>query len=224
MDLTPGQQRLVFVVVVLALAGLGIYLVSGRSSGSAPAAAPSAPASAPSSASGAASGVPPSVVPTTTSPLPTSGPGQIYQWLPFSAADLSAAAQATQGFAKAYATWSYTETKADYAAKLSGLVTAQESAILQDDYMTPGVAQPRTADKQVSTGAGTIDQISSFGTPPAVPQTSIVFLVTINQKVTSTQPTQTQNSQYAITVARSGGGTWQVSDIQLHQLGNQGIQ
>src|SRR5262245_31837522 len=109
MDLNPGQQRLVFVVVVLALAGLGIYLVTGRNSGGAPAAAPSAPASPAPSAGQTTGGVPPSVVPTTANPLPTTGAGQIYQWLPFSAADLSAAAQATQDFAKAYANWSYTE-------------------------------------------------------------------------------------------------------------------
>jgi hypothetical protein len=216
MDLNPGQQRLVFVVVVLALAGLGIYLVTGRGSGGTPAAAPSTPASPPSST---AEGAPPSVVPTTANPLPTAGADQIYQWLPFSAADLSAAAQTTQAFAKAYSNWSYTETKAAYAAKLSGLVTAQESAILQDDYMTPGVAGPRTADKQVSTGKGTINSIKSFGATPTSPDT-IVFLVTIDEQVTSTQPTKTQNSQYAVTVASGGGGTWQVSDIELAKLGN----
>ena len=30
MDLTTGQRRLVFVVVVIALAGLGIYLLQGH--------------------------------------------------------------------------------------------------------------------------------------------------------------------------------------------------
>jgi hypothetical protein len=215
MDLTPGQQRLVFVVVVLALAGLGIYLVSGRSSGGTSTAAPSAPASTPAPAAGTASGVPPSALPTAV-PLPTAGSAQIYQWLPFSATDLSAAAQTTQAFARAYATWSYTEDKAAYGAKLSGLVTAQEAQILEGTYATAGVAGPRTADKQVSTGTGTIDSIQSFTSGPV-----IVFKVTINQKVTSTQPATTQDNQYAITVA-SGGGGWQVSDIELSTIGNQG--
>jgi hypothetical protein len=217
MDLTPGQQRLVFVVVVVALAGLGIYLVGNRSSGGAPAAAPSAPASTPAPAAGTASGVPPSALPTAV-PLATSGSTQIYQWLPFSAADLSAAAQTTQAFARAYATWSYTEDKAAYGAKLSGLVTAPEAQILEGTYATPGVAGPRTADKQVSTGTGTINSIQTFGSGPV----SITFYVTINQKVTSTQPATTQDNQYAVTVGTSGGGVWQVSDIELKSLGNQG--
>lgn len=214
MDLTTGQRRLVFVVVVLALAGLGIYLFQGRNSGGSPAAAPStsAPASAPA-AGGAGSSVPPSSVPAAT-PVSTAGGAQIYQWLPFTAADLSAASQTTLTFAKDYATWSYQESAADYAAKFSGMVTAVELATLKNGYSTPGVAGPRVADKQVSAGAGAIDSIRSFGAGP-----TITFLVTINQQVTSTQPASAQSNQYAITVA-SSGGAWQVNDIELSKLGN----
>jgi hypothetical protein len=217
MDLTTGQRRLVFVVVVLALAGLGIYLFQGRNSGGSPAAGPST--SAPSSsaaapaAGGAGNSVPPSSVPAAT-PVSTAGGAQIYQWLPFTAADLSAASQTTLTFAKNYSTWSYQESAADYAAKFDGMVTAVELATLKNGYSTPGVAGPRAADKQVSTGSGTIDSIRSFGAGPA-----ITFLVTIDQQVTSTQPASTQSNQYAITVA-SSGGAWQVNDIELSRLGN----
>jgi hypothetical protein len=72
------------------------------------------------------------------------------------------------------------------------------------------------ADKQVATGTGTINSIQSFGSGP-----TITFSVTINQKVTSTQSTTTPNNQYAITVVTSGGN-WQVSDIELAGVGNQG--
>ena len=219
MDLTPGQQRLVFVVVVLALAGLGIYLIQGRGSGGGtPAAAPSTSASAaspqPSASAPAAASVPPSVVPTPT-PVSTAGGAQIYQWLPFTPADLSAAAQTTLTFAKDYSTWSYKESAAAYAAKLSGLVEAPELAVLKNGYSTAGVAGPRAAQKQVSTGSGTIDSIRSFGTGP----TSIIFVVTINQQVTPAQPSSTGSSQYAVTVI-SSGGSWLVHDLELSKLGN----
>ena len=219
MELTPGQQRLVFVVVVLVLAGLGIYLIQGRGSGGGtPAAAPSASPStsapqSPASAASAAS-VPPSAVPAPT-PASTAGGAEIYQWLPFTAADLSAAAQVTLSFAKNYSTWSYQETAAAYAAKLSSQVTAQELATLKSGYSTAGVAGPRVADKQVSTGSGTIDSIRSFGAGPA----SITFLVTISQQVASTQPASTSSNQYALTLV-SSGSAWQVDDIELSQLGN----
>jgi hypothetical protein len=222
MELTTGQQRLLFVVVVLALAGLGFYLVTSRGgSGGSPGAAPSSastvvPASTSQpAASGAAAGVPPSTVPAAT-PASTVGGAEIYQWLPFSAADLAAAAKTTVTFAGDYATWSYTEDAAAYGAKLSGLVTAQEAATLQDDYGTPGVAGPRAADKQVSTGSGTIDSISSFGSGNP---TSITFLVTISQQVSSTQPAKSMTGQYTVTVI-SSGNDWQVNDIELSGIGN----
>jgi hypothetical protein len=219
MELTRGQQRLVFVVVVLALAGLGIYLLAGRGSGGGtPAAAPSPSATTPqpSASVPSAASVPPSSVPAVT-PASTAGGAEIYQWLPFTAADLSAAAQTTTTFAKDYATWSYTESAADYAAKLNGLVTSQELATLKNGYSTSGVAGPRVADKQVSTGSGTIDSIRSFGTGPV----SITFVVTVNQQVTSTQPATTAPpQQYAVTVV-SSGSAWLVNDIELSALGNQ---
>jgi hypothetical protein len=223
MELTPGQQRLVFVVVVLALAGLGIYLIQGRGSGGGtPAAAPSASATTPrpSASAPSAASVPPSTVPAAT-PVSTAGGAQIYQWLPFTAADLSAAAQTTLTFAKDYSTWSYTESAAAYAAKFNGLATSTELATLKNGYTTPGVAGRRTADKQVSTGSGTIDSIRSFGTgqTSATGQPSITFVVTIDQQVTSTQPTSTVSNQYAVTVV-SSGGAWLVHDIELSKLGN----
>jgi len=221
MELTTGQQRLLFVVVVLALAGLGFYLVSSHRSGGSPAAAPSSgstvtPASTSSAATGAATAasVPPSTVPAAT-PASTVGGAEIYQWLPFTAADLAAAAKTTVTFAADYATWSYTENAAAYGAKLSDLVTAQEAATLENDYGTPGVAGPRNADKQVSTGTGRIDSISSFGSSP----TSISFLVTISQTVSSTKPAKSMAGQYTVTVI-SSGNAWQVNDIELSGLGN----
>jgi hypothetical protein len=214
MDLTPGQQRLVFVVVVAVLVGMGAYLIGTRHSGGTPAAAPSASASAQPSAGTGSAYVPPSAVPSAT-PVSTAGGAEIYQWLPFSAADLDAAANTTLSFAANYATWSYTEDKAAYGAKLGGLATAQEVTTAEYYYGTAGVAGPRTSDKQVSTGSGTIDSIRSFGTSPV----SITFLVTLNQQVASTQPTRKVTGQYAVTVALSGG-KWQVNDLELSQLGN----
>ena len=219
MELTPGQQRLVFVVVVLALAGLGIYLIQGRGSGGGtPAAAPSTSATTPQQSASAASAasVPPSTVPAPT-PASTAGGAEIYQWLPFTPADLTAAAQATTSFAADYVTWSYQEDTAAYVAKMRGLVTTAALTAVEAGYGTPGVASQRTTDKQVSTGTGTIDSISSFGTSSA--GTSITFLVTINQQVTSTQPTATTAPQYTVTVL-SSGGAWQVSNINLSDLGN----
>jgi hypothetical protein len=201
------------------LVGLGFYLIHGRGSGGTPAAAPSTPArtAAPAASTSSAAGVPPSVVPAPT-PVSTAGGAEIYQWLPFTPADLTAAAQATTSFAADYVTWSYQEDTAAYVATMHGLVTATALTAVEAGYATPGVASMRSTEKQVSTGSGTIDSISSFGT--STTGTSITFLVTINQKVTSTtQPTATTAPQYTVTVV-SSGGAWQVSNINLSDLGN----
>jgi len=221
MDLTPGQQRLVFVVVVLALAGLGIYLLNGRESGGTPAAAPSTtPASTPvqpsaaSSAPGAsaASGPPAAVSPATPA---STGSADIYHLLPFTQADLTAAANTTTAFAKAYATWSYTESATAYGATFNGLAATKEIGVLESSYNSAAAQQ--TAKKLVSTGSGTIDSIRSIVTAPG--PTSITFLVTISQQVTPAQPGAAPSSQYAVTVSPQGTA-WLVNDIELSNLGN----
>ena len=227
MDLTPGQQRLVFVVIVLALAGLGIYLLNGRGSGGTPAAAPPTTTSPPPAAASASSAavtpaastpaasVPPPATPSATQ-ASTAGGAEIFQWLPFSPASLTSAANTTTAFAKAYATWSYTETAQAYGATFHGLATDQEITTLEEGNSAPGLTQQRTAAKQASTGSGTINSIRSIVT---VPSTSIMFLVTITDTVTSTQPATTKSTQYSVTLTPQGTG-WLVNDIELSTLGN----
>jgi hypothetical protein len=211
MDLTPAQRRMAFIVIVLALAGLGAFLLWPRPSpaASAPAAHPatSAPAPVPSSSP---------VAP--ASPVPT-GPGvNIYQLLPFSQADLTDAAGVVRRFCSDYATYSYTESAGSYVGRMRGLVTSELAATLAQDYATPGVAQTRTQQKQTATGSGAITALRAFGA------SSLTFLVTLNQKTYSTPPggttkAHTASDDYAITIARSGSG-WQVNDIQLASAGN----
>jgi hypothetical protein len=226
MELTPGRQRLLFVVIVIALVGLGFFLIEGRSHGTtaasantpAPSASATASASASaasasaSAASAAATATPPAVEPSATPPSATAGGANIYQWLPFTQADLTAAAKTTLAFAKDYATWNSKESKAAYGATMAKLVTAQEDATLEYDFGTAA----RGAANAVSTGSGTIDSISSFGASPA----SITFSVDIAQQVVPAQGASTGPSQYSITVESTGTG-WLVNNIELASLGNQ---
>ena len=213
MDLSSGQQRLLFVVIVAALAGLGIYLIGGGHHGTA--AAPPSP-SASATAVASTPGVPPATLAAPAPPPTGSGP-DIYQLLPFTKQDLAAAAATTSDFAAAYiASSSYTETKQAYAAKLASLATPQEAATLLNGWSAPGLANTRAADKQVATGTGAITAIRSFGTSPV----SITFLVTIAEQLTSTTGTKTSSGQYAVTVVQSAA-SWQVNDIELAGAGNQ---
>ena len=219
MELSPGQQRLLFVVVVIALIGLGFFLIEGRSHGTTAAPVttptPTATATAPTataSVTSAAPYTPPATEAAATPSAQTTGGANIYQWLPFTQSDLTAAAKTTMAFAADYVTWNSKESRAAYGATMSGLVTAQEDATLEDDFSTA----ERAAGNAVSTGSGVIDSISSFGSNPA----SITFSVTIAQQVVPAKGTNTSPSTYSVTVVSTGAG-WRVNNIELSSLGNQ---
>lgn len=205
MELSSGQQRLLFAVVVLALAGLGVYLIGGHHGTSA------SPPQKPSVSAAPATTTAPATTPATTN---GSGGVDIYQWLPFSQQDLTQAARNTVAFAADWETWSYTEPAPAYVAKMSGLVTGELSATLENDYATPGVASLRSAQKQISTSSGGIASISSFGTG------TITFVVNITQQLAATSGTTRTTKQYSVTVVSATGG-WQVNDIELAGAGNQ---
>jgi len=217
MDLNPAQRKLVFAAVVLVLAGLGAFLIiqgplgkhgsadHGRAVGL------TQPLSSPSSAPGLGSPEP------TTGGLgatPPPGAGvNIYQWLPFTQAGLRAAADVVRRFAAAYASYSYTQSAASYERQMNGLVTPQLAGVIARGFATPGVAQIRTAQKQIATGAGQITAIRAFGA------SNITFLVTITQKVTGTRGTKQSGTSYAVTVT-GAAASWQVDDVQLASAGN----
>jgi hypothetical protein len=219
MELSSGQQRLLFVVVVLALAGLGIFLLGPsfhHNTAAAPTPSPSsAAASAPAASSSPAAQ--PATTPATTpaAPAATGGGANIYQWLPFSQQDLTEAARATISFAADYDTYSYTETDKAYIGKMAGVVTAELAATLKNAYDLPSAASMRSSQKQVATSSGQIVSIRSFGTGPS----SIIFVVNITQKVAATSGTTSTTTQYAVTAIAAGGG-WQVNDIELAKAGN----
>jgi hypothetical protein len=96
---------------------------------------------------------------------------------------------------------------------MGGLITGQLATTLQGAYSTPGVANLRTGQKQVSTGTAAIDSLRAFG------PSSLTFIVTAVQRLVSSRGTSSGSTRYAVTVTGSGR-SWQVSDIQLASAGN----
>jgi hypothetical protein len=209
MELTSRQRQLVFAVTVVALAALGFFLLRSGVSGQHPAKHQPRPAAA------ASTPLPP---PTAASPAQSGGSAtassqvNIYQWLPFTEAQLARSASVVTQFCAYYGTYSYNESTASYTGRMQALVTPQLAQVIARGYATPGVAKIRTQQRQVSAGSAAIDSIRAFG------PSSLTFLVTINQKITGTSPAQ-QSTQYAVTASDSSG-SWQVNDIQLASAGN----
>ena len=211
MDLSPGQQKAVFAVVVVVLAALGYWLLLPKvthSHGQArPAASPAPAATAPGSQPAQGASPPPATV----SPASTGGV-DIYSLLPFTQQGLAAAAAVTEKFVVDYNTYTYTESADDYVGRMNGLITTQLASTLRGLYSTPGVAKVRTGQKQVSTGTAVINSLRSFGL------SSLTFVVTGIQHLTTSKGSSSGSSQYAVTLTGSGT-SWQVNDIELSSVG-----
>jgi hypothetical protein len=208
-DLSPGQRRAVFALVVIVLAALGYYLIvpaMRHSGGQARAATSSAPASATPAAS--------APVPAVTAPATAAGSVNIYSWLPFTQQDLAAAASVAARFSVDYNTFTYTESASAYTSGMGRLITGQLASTLQAAYQTPGVAKLRTSQKQVSTGTAAISSLRAFGSG------SLTFIVNAGQRLVTSNGTTNGSTQYAVTVTGSGT-SWQVNDIELASAGNE---
>jgi hypothetical protein len=220
MQLSTGQQRALFVVLVILLAGVGIYLVGpGRSHGGG-----AAPAASVSAAAATSSPTPLAVPSAEVTPTPVTAPtaikgANIYNWLPFTQQDLDDAANVTLAFATDYETFTYTDTPATYGQRLTNVVTSGQGQLLpllERDFAPPGVQQQRDQQHLVSKSSGTIVRISTFG---ASPQATITFVTNITVATTANGKTTTTSGAWDVTTVEVPGG-WQVNDIEPDGAGN----
>jgi hypothetical protein len=208
-EITPLGRRITFGLIVFVLVAVGAYLIGPAAHGSGSGGSPPAkrrltPAESPVA-------IPPS--PAATADPATTGTPDIYQWLPFTPAELATAASTVREFGDEYGTFSYTETPAAYVAPIARLTTVQLAAQIKEAFALPGLATTRSSSKQVSTGTADIQLLRGFG------PTSLTFVVQVTENLASTAGHSQQATSYAITVTRSGA-SWQVSDIELQSAGN----
>ncbi len=203
MEASPTVRRVAFAAIVCGFAALGGYLLG-------PAAHHGSTGSRPPLAGRPAR----SPVPAATHAPPGSvGQPDIYQWLPFTASGLAAAAATVVRFGDAYGTYSYTEDAAAYAASLQPVTTAQLAGQIEAAYAAPGVTATRQGEKQVAVGTAIIGSLRAFG--PG----SLTFVVQVAQRLSQSSGSTEQVSDYAVTV--SGSGTsWRVTDVELAAAGN----
>jgi hypothetical protein len=212
MELTPIQRLVTFVVVVLVLAGLGVYLFLPKSSDGASAKPRSGPTPSHRPVSPTATGLTSS--PPAASPPSTGNAPDIYNWLPFTPAGLASAARVTTTFAADYGTYSYRQNTASYLTPMKPLITGQLAELLGRAYSAPGLVAARMNGKQVSVGSAVITSLRAFG------PSSITFVVTLTERTNGTKGPSSQTAGYAIIVTGSGS-SWQVNNIELESAGNQ---
>ncbi len=216
MELTPVQRLVTFAVVVLVLAGLGVYLFLPKSS--AGASAHQRPGRLTSHHPASPNQEPPTPAVSTSSP--SAGPSStgnapdIYNWLPFTPSGLASAARVATTFAADYGTYSYRQNTASYLAPMKQLMTGQLAELLGRAYSAPGVVAQRTSGKQVAVGSAVISSLRAFG------PSSITFVVTLTTRMSGTKGPSNQSAGYAVTLTGSGS-SWQVNNIEPSNEGNQ---
>jgi hypothetical protein len=137
--------------------------------------------------------------------------------LPFTAAQLAAAATLAARFADAYSTWSWQQAPAAWLATLTPLTTSQLDGTLAQAAATPGLLTQRTQAHQTATATARGAQIRDLTTG------SVTLTLTVRQVITSTTGTTTSDTSLAITLTPAGGG-WQVYDVEPASAGNLGGQ
>jgi hypothetical protein len=210
MDLNPGQRKAVFGLIVVVLVALGIYMFVPGARGSEGSHSPVAATHSPAPQATSPATPIPSPVPTVAA---TPSDPDIYQWLPFTQAQLGSAAAVVTQFCDAYGTWSYSQNASSYVATMRNVITSELADVIEQGYSVPGVASQRTSKKQVSTGSTVINSIRAFGS------SSITFVATMTEQITDTSGPSQVSDQYAVTVV-SVGSSWQVNDIELASAGN----
>src|SRR5215469_828360 len=212
MELTPVQRLVTFAVVVLVLAGLGLYLFLPKSSQGASVEPRSGPTPSHQPVSPTPTGLASSS--SAVSPPSAGSAPDIYNWLPFTSSGLASAARVTTTFAADYGTYSYRQSTANYLAPMKHLITGQLAELLGRAYSAPGLVAARVSGKQVSVGSAAITSLRAFG------PSSITFVVTLTERTNGTKGPGRQTGGYAITVTGSGS-SWQVNNIELQSAGNQ---
>jgi hypothetical protein len=203
MDISPLGRRLIFGLIVCVLVGLGAYLLGPVARGAGRSSPQHSPTPRPSVSTATAS------VPTTTA----GSQPDIYQWLPFTQAGLTAAASVVVRFGDAYGSYSYTQNATAYTAPLVPFTAPQLVGQIQAAYSAPGVAATRASGKQVAVGTAMIASIRAFG------PNSLTFLVQVAQQLTDSAGGSQQTTVYAVTVTGSDT-SWQVTDVELQSAGN----
>ncbi|MEV4257497.1 hypothetical protein AB0J52_30435 [Spirillospora sp. NPDC049652] len=212
MNLSDRQRKIVFGVLVVVLAAVGVYLTVASPAQHKPSHRTARPA--PVSGGGGGPVAPASPPPGITSQV-NAGNFDIYRLLPFTQQEFATAADTAQKFVAAYGTYRFDEQPQAYAARLQPLVSDQVGQQVAQGFGAPGLRQQRQQDQTVATCTATLDQVRDIG------NNSIIFLVTGKQRITKAGSGGDDSKQWAVTVARDGNAL-KVSAFEPADVGQAG--
>lgn len=206
-DPTPGQRKLAFAGVVVALAAAGVYFTFPAFR------EPDERTPQPASAQTAR---PAPAAPAASAGVPTEPAADLGSLLPVPADELAEATETARRFVAAYSTYRYDEKPAEYQRRTAPYVTDPiKSEIARGSGAAPAARETLTRERVVVTAVATVE-----GTRLISPE-SVVALVRADQSVASTKGRTSQDRRFAVTVIDHDGG-WKVSNIAPAGAGNAG--
>ncbi|MFF5206752.1 hypothetical protein [Streptosporangium sp. NPDC000396] len=208
-----GNRRgLVFAVLVVILAVVGIYLTMWPDSGDGQQ-TPADPVGVSRTAPGSQAQV--SAEPPRALATASNAPFDVYSYLPMTKQELAASADYAQRFTAAYGTFRYDEDPAAYGDRLRGYTTGEFADVLLRTLTSPGTVEANRAEEVVSVGTARVKEIRQ------IQNTSVVFVVTGSQKVTGKSGPTERTEDYAVTLIEVGAD-WRVHDLQPADSGQDG--
>ena len=155
---------------------------------------------------------PPVHAPATATPQPAPTP-PLAAILPFSPAQLQAAAVLAGRFTTAWDSWSWRQPPAAWLGALRPLADGSLDPALAQAAGTPGVLAQRKKARQTATATIRAVQIRDL-TPG-----SVTISVTVAQVITSRAGTSQATASFAVTLTPHGS-SWMVWDIEPASVGN----
>ncbi|MFF0306702.1 hypothetical protein ACFYSC_04700 [Streptosporangium sp. NPDC004379] len=208
-----GNRRgLVFAVLVAMLAGVGVYLtmMSGQPGGEPAGQDPARADRATAQARARVSAEPPRPAATASD-----APFDVYSYLPMTKQELAAAADYARRFTAAYGTYRYDEDPAAYGDRVGGYTTTEFADVLLRTFSSPGTIEANKADQVVSVGSAEVKAIRQ------VQDTSVTFVVTGTQKITTKAGPRGLTDDYAVTLIEVGT-EWRVHNLEPADAGQEG--
>jgi len=166
----------------------------------------------PQRAASTAPASPPVHAPATATPQPAPAP-PLAAILPFSPAQLQAAAVLAGRFTTAWDSWSWRQPPAAWLGALRPLADGSLDPALAQAAGTPGVLAQRKKARQTATATIRAVQIRDL-TPG-----SVTISVTVAQVITSRAGTSQATASFAVTLTPHGS-SWMVWDIEPASAGN----
>ncbi|PRY01936.1 hypothetical protein [Allonocardiopsis opalescens] len=217
-ELSDGQRKALFGVLVLVLVAFGGYILFFRPDGGQEVAAePDPGAEAAAGAPSTPAGPPPDAAEPAEGGASASGGAEadVFAWFPVDREELLAAAAVAEEFAVEYTRFDYRESVEDAVARMNELST-EEFAGGAASAGGGAAREERVTAQTVTTSTATIDAVRDMSA------STVIFEVGVRTSTAEAGGAPQDDAENLLVTVVYEGGAWLVYDLAPADVGNQG--